>query len=124
MNIAIQTKNIEMTDAIRSYVEKKLQGLDRFANTEESKLQIQVEVGRTSGTRESGDVFRAEINMGINGKQFYAVSRKEDLNAAIDDVKNEIVRQMKKSKGKDTTAVRKGQRTVKKIIKKTFKKQI
>ncbi len=122
MNIAIQTKNIKMTDAIRNYVEKKLKGMDRFADTTESQLQIQVEVGRASGTRESGDIFRAEINLGINGNQFYAVSKKDELYAAIDDVKNEIERQMKKSKGKDTVAVRKGQRKAKKMIKKTFKK--
>jgi putative sigma-54 modulation protein len=122
MNIAIQTKNIEMTDGIRDYVEKKLKGLDRFANTTESQLQIQVEVGRTSNHHESGDVFMAEINLGINGKQFYAVSKKEELYAAIDEVKNEITRQMKKSKGKDTVAVRKGEREVKNTIKKNFKK--
>jgi len=124
MNIAIQTKNIEMTDAIRKYVEKKLKGMDRFANTTESQLQIQVEVGRTLGDQESGEVFRAEINLSINGNQFYAVSKKDELYAAIDDVKNETVRQMKKSKGKDIVAVRKGQRKAKKMIKKTFKKLI
>jgi len=124
MNIAIQTKNIEMTSAIRNYVEKKLKGMDRFANTTESQLQIQVEVGRTPSDQESGEVFRAEINLGINGNQFYAVSKKDELYAAIDDVKSEIVRQMKKSKGKDTVAVRKGQRKAKKMIKKTFKKSI
>ena len=113
-----------MTDAIRNYVEKKLKGIDRFANTTESQLQIQVEVGRTPSDQESGEVFRAEINLSINGNQFYAVSKKDELYAAIDDVKNEIVRQMKKSKGKDTVAVRKGQRKAKKIIKKTFKKVI
>ena len=113
-----------MTDAIRNYVEKKLKDMNRFANTEESQLQIQVEVGRAAGIRESGDIFRAEINLGINGNQFYAVSKKDELYAAIDDVKNEIVRQMKKLKGKDTVAVRKGQRKAKKMIKKTFKKSI
>lgn len=121
MNIAIKTKNIEMTDAIRSYVEKKLKGLHRFANTTESQLQIQVEVGRTPSDQESGEVFRAEINLGINGKQFYAVSKREELYTAIDEVKNEVVRQMKKSKGKDTVAIRQGQRKAKKMIKKTFK---
>jgi len=100
MNIAIQTKNIEMTDAIRKYVEKKLKGMDRFANTTESQLQIQVEVGRTPSDQGSGDIFRAEINLGINGNQFYAVSKKDELYAAIDDVKNEIEHQMKTSKGK------------------------
>jgi len=124
MNISIQTKNIEMTDAIRNYVEKKLKGMDRFANTTESQIQIKVEIGRASGTRESGDVFRAEINLGINGNQFYAVSKKDELYVAIDDVKNEIEHQMQTSKGKKAVAVRTGQRKAKKMIKKTFKKLI
>jgi putative sigma-54 modulation protein len=124
MNIAIQTKNIEMTDAIRKYVEKKLKGMDRFANTTESQLQIQVEVGRTPSDQGSGDIFRAEINLGINGNQFYAVSKKDELYAAIDDVKNEIEHQMKTSKGKKAVVVRTGERKAKKMIKKTFKKSI
>ena len=96
--------------------------MDRFANTKESQLQIQVEVGRIPSDQESGNIFRAEINLGINGNQFYAVSKKDELYAAIDDVKNEIVRQMKTIKGKDAVALRTGERKAKKMIKKTFKK--
>jgi ribosomal subunit interface protein len=70
MQIKIKTTNIELTDAISSYVEEKLQSLEKFAvpHEEENPL-LYVEVGKSTNHHQSGDVFRAEVTMNVRLKK-------------------------------------------------------
>lgn len=115
MRINTKATNIEITPAIADYVEKKFSAFDRFASSENSRCDV--EVGKTTQHHRSGDVFRAEVNLHIEGKSFYAVSEKDDLYAAIDVVKDEIIRQVTSEKDKSHTLYRRGALHVKNILK-------
>jgi ribosomal subunit interface protein len=86
-------KNMEMTDAIMAYVEEKLMSLEKLCERY-SPCDIAVEVGKTSEHHNKGDIFRAEANMTIPGGLLRAESTKDDLYAAIDDVKDQLKRQL------------------------------
>ena len=117
MQIKIKATNIELTSAIEAYVEDKLQGVEKFAivHQEENPL-VEVEIGKTNNHHRSGDVFRAEANMQVTGKYFRVTSEKNDLYAAIDDLRDELVRELTSYKGKERTMFRRGARMIKKII--------
>lgn len=117
MQIKIKTTNIEMTDAISSYVEEKLQSLEKFAvpHDEENPL-LYVEVGKTTNHHQSGDVYRAEVTMNVRGKQFRAVSKKEDLYAAIDDMRTELMRELTSHKTKERSLARRGAGMIKNLL--------
>ena len=72
-----------------------------------------VELGKESNHHKSGDIFRAEVRIGGAGQNFYAVSLAPDLYAAIDAVKDEIIREITKIKGKREALMRKGGRMIK-----------
>ncbi len=112
----ITASNIEITPAISDYVEKKFSAFDRFAQDPNSAL-CNVEVGKTTKHHKHGDVFRAEVNLRISGKNFYAVSEKDDLYAAIDQVKDEILREITSEKDRSTTLMRRGALKFKNMIK-------
>lgn len=84
---------IDMTDAIRDYVEKKLGGLEKFCESY-SPCDIRVEVGKTSEHHNKGKIFRAEYTMTIPGASLRAEAVEEDLYAAIDVAKDELKRQI------------------------------
>lgn len=117
MQIKIKTTNIELTSAIESYVEEKVRGVEKFAvpHVDEDPI-AEVEIGKTTNHHNSGDVFRAEINLRVRGKHFRATSEKSDLYAAIDDVRNEIVRELNSHKDKTRTLVRRGAGMIKNIL--------
>ena len=117
MQIKIKTTNIEMTDAISSYVEEKLQSLEKFAipHDEENPL-LYVEVGKTTNHHQSGDVYRAEVTMNVRGKQFRAVSKKDDLYAAIDDMRAELMRELTSHKTKERSLARRGAGMLKNLL--------
>jgi putative sigma-54 modulation protein len=117
MNINTKATNIEITPAIADYIQKKFSAFDKFVNNNSGSARCDVEVGKTTHHHRSGDVFRAEVNLHIEGKSFYAVSELDDLYAAIDVVKDEVIRQVTSDKDKSNTLYRRGALHVKNILK-------
>lgn len=116
MNLNIKTTNISLTPAISEYLEKKLRSLDKFIDIDRDNVYIQAEVGKTTNHHKSGDVFKAEINLRIGGNNYRAVSEKDDLYAAIDEVKDELSRAVKSGKDKRISLFRKGALRVKNLL--------
>jgi putative sigma-54 modulation protein len=117
MNINIKATNIELTDAIRDYVEKRVDMILKYVNQEESSVHCFVEVGKTTNHHKQGELFKTEINIKIGGRKYYSVSKKEDLYASVDDVKDEIVRKITKNKDRQQTLFRRGALSIKKMLK-------
>jgi ribosomal subunit interface protein len=105
---------MDLSESIQDYVEKRISALSKYFPED---VLASVEVGRTTKHHKSGDIFRAEVFIRGSGKEYYAVSEKEDLYAAIDDVKDEIRREVTSWKNKTRTIIRRGGARVKNLIK-------
>lgn len=116
IKINIKATNITLTLAISEYIEKKISTLDKFYKKEE-EIIANVEVGRTTRHHKSGDIFRAEIHINSRGNEYYASVEKEDLYAAIDEVKDEIVRELTSTRKKALRLFRRGGAVVKNLLK-------
>ena len=95
----IQGTNIELTDAIRGYVTQKVEDISRFKKRFDP-CDVAIEVGKTSDHHNKGDVFFAEMNVAILGDVLRAHSERDDLYAAIDEVKDDVKRQLIEKKEK------------------------
>jgi putative sigma-54 modulation protein len=115
MNTNIKATNIELTEAISDYVNKRVASLEKFSRGAE--MSSYVEVGKTTNHHKQGDVFKAEFDIKIAGTQFFAMSEQSDLYAAIDDAKEEIVRKITHSKDRKKTLFKRGAISVKKMLK-------
>ncbi|MEA3399598.1 MAG: ribosome-associated translation inhibitor RaiA, partial [Patescibacteria group bacterium] len=81
----IKATNIELTDSIRAYVNKKLATLDKFFKNKD--LTIYVEVGKMTKHHNKGEFYKAEFDITVDGERYYTSAEKEDLYLAIDDVR-------------------------------------
>lgn len=117
MNINIKTTNFTLTPDLKEYFDKKIEALDKVIDLNDSSATCQVELGRTTNHHKSGDIYRAEINIRKDGKHFRAVSEQATLMEAMDEVKDEILRELKSYKSKRTTLVRRGGAAIKMMIK-------
>jgi putative sigma-54 modulation protein len=117
MQITIKATNIELTEAIRDYVNKKFNAVSKFVRKSDESVLCRVEVGKVTHHHKKGEVFRAEGRIHIDGKELYAASEKEDLYAAVDDVKDELVRVLTSTKEKKMDMVRKGGARIKNMLK-------
>lgn len=116
MKINIKATNIGLSDSVREYAEKKIEALEKFLSSE-NEILANIEIGKSNKHHKTGDIFKAEVHLKSNGKEFYSVSEKEDLYAAIDDVKEEIMREITSKKKKTISMIRKGGAHIKYFIK-------
>jgi ribosomal subunit interface protein len=127
MKINIKATGIELTQAISNYVYKKISLIEKYLDKKNSSNVVaQVEVGKSTRHHKAGNIFRAEVHITGANLDLYAVSEMEDLYAAIDVVKDEIVHNIVQLKSKRETLARRGAGMMKNIMKgitNSFKKK-
>jgi ribosomal subunit interface protein len=106
MKTNIKATNITITPAIAEYIDRKLGMLEKYFSNPDTLINI--EVGKVSRHHKSGDVFKAEIKINSNGKDYYVVSETEDLYAAIDEAKDDMVQELASESKKSRDLFRKG----------------
>lgn len=117
MIVNIKATQVELTATLKEYIEKKLQPLDKLITGDKDSAIVYFEVERTTNHHKKGDVYRAEIKINLKGMDFYADETNEDLFAAIDVVKGEVLRELKSYKSKKQDQEKSGGRAVKKMMK-------
>ena len=91
MKIKITGKDLKATDAIKDYVEKKSERLQKYS---EDEIDVQVTI-KTEGINQV-----AELSANINGDIYRAVTENKDLYASIDKDIDIIEGQIRKTKAK------------------------
>lgn len=122
MQLEIKSTNLEVTEAIQNYLTEKLLDLEKVINvSEDTQVLAEVELAKNTEHHQSGDdLFHAEINLTIAGKLFRVVSDQHDIYAAIDEMKDDIVRDVRKDKEKKETLIRGGGRKAKEMLRNIF----
>ena len=96
MQIVLKGKNIEITDWLHEYVEKKVDKLDRYMpEIQEVRVELSVEKTRSSQDRQV-----AQVTVRSNGLILRAEERTDDMFSAIDAVMDKMHRQIVRYKGK------------------------
>jgi len=96
MELQITGKNMELTPAVRRYIERKLGKLNRhLPHIIESRVEIAEEKTRSPQQR-----FVARATVAGDGARFHSEERGEDLFQAIDKVAAVMIRQLEHHKGK------------------------
>ncbi len=91
MQINITGHHVDITPALRAYVEEKLERLERhFDNITNTHVILEIEKDRQ----------KAEATIHVSRGQVYADSEDENMYAAIDSLADKLDRQIKKHKEK------------------------
>jgi putative sigma-54 modulation protein len=91
MQLNVKGKNLEVSDSIRSYVERKLQKLDKRVH-ELTEVEIELAVEKNPSIAESQV---AEATVHLKGQTLRAREAAYDMKAAIDELTDKLVRQVK-----------------------------
>ncbi len=93
MQISLTGHHIDITEALRNYVDSKFERLERhFDHVTNVHVVLSVEKVRQ----------KAEATVHVNGADIFADSTEEDMYAAIDGLVDKLDRQVKKHKEKIT----------------------
>ena len=112
MKILIKGTHLELTDALRSYVNEKVGNLEHYWD---EILEARVELERS--THHQTGFFRCEVNLDVPQKHLLrAESTETDLYAAIDTVIPKLREEIEKIKGKQRTTDRQLRRYMKSVF--------
>ncbi len=130
MRIKIKATNIDLSESIKEYVDKKIGSLEKFTRefvADEKKLENPIEsrkgrieafvdVGKESGGSNKG-LFFSKARITIPGEKIViARTRSADLREAIDDLKDELYSQLSTISKKEAAITEREVRKVKKKI--------
>lgn len=85
--LTITSRNVEITEEMKVYIEKRLKKIERFSE-KINKAEVIVEEQRGR--------FRCEFLVDVNRKFLKAESMSSDFFSAIDELKEKMGRQLKK----------------------------
>lgn len=120
MQINLQGKNMELTEAIKAHILEKETNLGRLISKIEEvggEVSANFEVSKNTNHHKSGSVFHADCLIKIRGKEFYGSVDEEDLYQAIDKVKENLFREISKNKDRRHTLFKRGAASIKKMLK-------
>ena len=100
MKLVLQSKNIEITDAIRDYVHQKIE--KAVSHFEQLTTEIDINLSVAKNPRIAASQV-AEVTIYANGATIRAEEASEDLYASIDLVADKISRQLRKYKERNFT---------------------
>lgn len=103
----IKGTNIELTPDLKAYLEKRFSAFEKFIDKDDTSTVCDVELERST-KHQTGDVFRAEVTMHTRAGTFRAEEKGETPEAAIDAVKDEIQRELRRTKRKRDHLIRRG----------------
>ncbi|TAJ13153.1 ribosome-associated translation inhibitor RaiA [Patescibacteria group bacterium] len=117
MHINIKaTGSVNLTDELRAYVEDKFKKIEKVVDPNDTALMADVELATTTEGQNTGDIYRAEINVSHTGGLTRSEAIKDTMHSAIDEAVKEARRELRKALSKRRQFVRKGAAKVKDFL--------
>ena len=91
----ISTKNFRLTQNLETFVEEKLEPLNKLSRQPITEIKVRLDFDRNQHT---GDIYRVEASVVWLGKIYKARVKADDMLEAVDLVKEKMERQLRDAK--------------------------
>lgn len=112
--ISFKHNNLEETKQLTTLVEQKFEPLKKFIQPQ-SVVRCDVEFEKV-GAHQNGSIHRVEANLSVNGTLYRAEATEESFEKAIDEVRNELDKELRRAKNKQDTLGKKGGQMLKRLL--------
>jgi ribosomal subunit interface protein len=111
----LKTKNIEVDQDIKDYLAKRINKFEQLIAEDTSPVIADIELEKRAG-QQSGDIFRAEVNLKAGDHYLRSEENAENVKNAIDAMQEQMVRELRDAKEKKQSQTRAGARKAKEAI--------
>jgi ribosomal subunit interface protein len=115
INVNIKSTNFNMTPDIESMIRGKLDLVEKHLEVSDENPLAEVEIERLTHQKK-GEVFRAEVNLSYKGKVIRAENTDFDIRNAIENVRQQVEKRIRRGKGKRFDIFKKGARQLKRLL--------
>ena len=117
MKINITTNKLDLNDRLTEKINDKGDKILKYITSQNEDLILNVEIDKDSNHHKHGEIFSAEYNLLLEGKLIRTTSKKENLDSAIDDACEEMIKRLRRGKSKWKDVMIAGARRAKGILK-------
>lgn len=111
--INFKVTNAEVDDSLKSLVEQKLTSLNKYIASDSVICDAEFE---KVSPQQNGNVHRMEINLTVNGQLYRAEATMDSFEKAIDEVRDELDKRLRRSNSKKESLFKKGGRKIKEML--------
>lgn len=112
--VNFKATNTELDLKLQDLVTDKFKALEKFIG-DETDVQCDVEFEKTAD-HQSGKVHRVEANFWVGGKLYRAEATEDIFEKAIDEVRDELDKEMRRSNDKKASLIKRGGRKIKDML--------
>jgi len=112
--IQFKATNTDLEMSLQDLVETKFQSLDKFIG-DETDVRIEVEFVKETA-HQSGKHFRVNSNLHLHGHLYRAEATELSFEEAVDEVRAELDKELRRANKKRETMVKRGGRALKRMM--------
>ncbi len=117
MDIRVKSTDFEMTPSTSEYLDDRLATIEKMMGSDAAVTRCEVELGRDAGRpRHGANIYFAEFTIFYPGGSVRATNRSESINGAIDDAREEVLRQLRRERKLHIRMWRRGGAIAKRLI--------
>lgn len=111
--INFKKTNASVPDELLDIAQEKFAALEHYINDLPSICDVEFE---KMTNQQSGNIYRVEMNLEINGKLYRAEATMENFERAIEEVRDELDKELRRAQNKKETLVKRGGRKLKELL--------
>lgn len=112
--INVKATNYTVTPKLETLLDQKFMPLGKLLD-DKNEMHCAVELEKVA-EHQSGKIYRAEVNLTVNGKLYRTEATEEEMEQAIDSARNELKTELQRAAGRRQSLVRKGGQKLKDMI--------
>lgn len=112
--IQFKATNTELSEQLQEVLTRKLGQFEHFINPD-GDVKCEVEFEKVAA-KNKGDVHRVEVNLFNDGQLFRAEATEESFEQAIDEVRDELDKELRRAHKKRETLAKQGGRQIKDMM--------
>jgi ribosomal subunit interface protein len=110
----IKTNGIDRDGALAALVEQKFATLEKFTRGAKSAV-CEIELEKISPSH-SGDIFRAEANLELDGRFYRSEATTDRMEKSIDAIHRELAKELRRSAGRSRSLLKRGGAAIKRMV--------
>ena len=116
MDIQFKGTNYEPTAELLERMTKKLGSVERYLGSEADAAQMFVELAKDTNHHQTGDIWRAEMNITVTGTFYRATAVRDTMENAIDSAIAEVKKEIERGRKKGHSLTKRGGNMLKSLM--------
>lgn len=116
MHITVKATRSDLTLSMRELIEGKFSALEKMIGSPATPAALSCEIEESVAVERAGAKFRAEGNLSVDGKLFRAEAQGGTLEGAVDRVRDDLIRELRRARGKERGLLKRGGAMLKRML--------